>query len=227
METKGRIELKYYINENDSYILQNRLKHVMKVDPYSNQDGTYDTRSIYFENSSNKIMNQKLDGLFERAKYRIRIYNNNLNSIKLEKKMKKNNQCFKEVCNITQEEYAKICVNDLDFMIESQELLLRDLYIQMSMYKLKPQIIVDYKRQPFIYEFGNVRVTLDSDIKTGITNTDIFNPNIDLITAVDINPIVLEVKYDDYIPDVIKGLLNISSRTQTAISKYVLCRRFY
>jgi len=221
----GRTELKHELNKLDCYLLRNKLKHVMEVDPYANKDGKYLIRSVYFDNFENKALIQKKEGLLSRDKFRVRLYDYNTNLLNLEKKSKRNNLTYKAKCRITAEEYEKIRYGQIEWMEHDSRELVRELYSQMYLYQLKPLTVVDYEREVFIYRYGNVRVTFDSFIKTSFRNNDLLNKDLPMIeTNPDIT--VLEVKYDEYLPDIIKTLLQINDRRKGTYSKYQISRMY-
>ena len=221
----GRTELKHEITKMDCYLLRNRLKHFMKVDPYAKENGKYLIRSVYFDNFDNKVLTEKKEGFYQRDKFRVRLYDYNMNFLNLEKKSKRNNLTYKQKCPMTREEYEKIRIGDIAWMEKDPRLLIQDLYMQMNLFQIKPVTVVDYVREVFIYDQGNVRVTFDSDIKTSFRNNDLLNPD---LAMVETNPdvVILEVKYDEFIPDVIKYLLQLGNRKKGTYSKYQISRMF-
>ncbi len=223
---KGRRELKHAITKMDCYLLRNHLRHLMVSDPHAKKDGKYLIRSIYFDNFHNKILNEKKEGYLNRDKYRVRLYDYNKNYLNFEKKSKRNNLTFKEKCRITVSEYEEIRLGNYCWMEMDERPLIQELYMQMNLYQLKPITIVDYEREAFIYKYGNVRITFDSSIKTSFRNDDLLNPNIGMAEALDPNLVILEVKYDEYLPDVIRSLLQITDRRKDAYSKYQLSRMY-
>ncbi|MFO1442530.1 polyphosphate polymerase domain-containing protein [Bacillus sp. Bva_UNVM-123] len=225
-KTVGRMELKYAITKMDCYLLRNNLKHFMRPDLHAKHDGKYLIRSVYFDNFENKILTEKKEGYLNRDKYRVRLYNYQMEYLNLEKKSKRNNQTFKQKCRITSNEYERIRFGDYCWMKEDERPLVCELYMQMNLYQLKPITIVDYKREAFIYKYGNVRVTFDSSIKTSFRNNDLLNPNIGMVQTMDPNLVLLEVKYDEYLPDVIRSLLQMMDRRKDAFSKYQLSRMY-
>lgn len=88
---------------------------------------------------------------------------------------------------------------------------------------LRPKTIVDYDREPFVYAPGNVRVTLDYNIRTGLNCTDFLNADCATVPAGDA-PIILEVKWDDYLPTIIRDAVQLPGRRAGAFSKYAQCR---
>jgi hypothetical protein len=222
---KGRTELKHEIAKMDCFLLRNRLKLVMKVDPHAKKDGKYLIRSVYFDNFDNKVLTQKKEGYYERDKYRVRLYDYNMDFLNLEKKSKRNNLTYKQKCRLTAEEYEKVRSGDISWMKSDSRALIQDLYFQMITFQLKPVTVVDYEREVFIYEHGNVRVTFDSSIKTSFRNNDLLNRD---LAMVETNPeiVILEVKYDEYLPDVIKCLLQLGNRRKGTYSKYQISRMF-
>jgi hypothetical protein len=222
---KGRRELKHEMTKMDCYFLRNKLKHYMQIDPHANKDGKYIIRSVYFDNFDNKVLAQKKEGFYERDKFRIRLYDHNTDYINLEKKSKRNNLTYKQKCPMTAEEYERIRRGDIAWMEHDARALMRDLYFQMKLLQLKPVTVVDYEREVFIYHYGNVRVTFDSSIRTSLRNNDVLNPD---LAMVDTNPdvVILEVKYDEFLPAVIKNLLQIGDRRSGAYSKYQISRMY-
>lgn len=222
---KGRRELKHEITKMDCYLLRNRLQHYMEKDPHAKQDGKYLIRSVYFDNFDNKVLTQKKEGYFDRDKFRVRLYDYNTHYINLEKKSKRNNLTFKQKCRITATEYESIRQGNIEWMENDSRTLIRDLFIQMNLFQLKPVTVVDYEREVFIYPYGNVRVTFDSSIKTSFRNNDVLNPD---LAMVETNPdiVILEVKFDEYLPTIIKQLLQLGGRRRGTYSKYQISRMY-
>ena len=219
---KYRHEWKHVINYADMLTLRSRLSAVMKRDEHA-IGGIYRIRSLYFDNLSDKALWEKIDGVNVREKFRIRYYNGDTSFIVLEKKSKINGLCAKESCRITEDEAQKIVDGNLGWMPESGRPLCLELYSKMCSQGLRPKTIVDYTRDPFIYGPGNVRVTIDYNIRTGAFRTDFLNPETLTLPAGE-SPIILEVKWDDYLPDIIRDAVTIPGRRVSAFSKYEQCR---
>ena len=217
-----RHELKTEINYADMLTLRARLSAVMQRDCHS-VNGAYKIRSLYFDNLSDKALREKTDGVNIREKFRIRYYNGDTSFIALEKKSKINGLCSKETCRITEAQAQKIVSGDIGWMSSAESPLCRELYSKMLSLGLRPKTIVDYTRDPFVFPAGNVRVTIDYDIRTGEFRTDFLNPETLTLPAGD-SPIILEVKWDEYLPDIIKDAVILPGRRVSAFSKYEQCR---
>ena len=218
---KYRHEYKHEISLSDMLALRTRLSAVMKRDVHT-VDGKYFIRSLYFDNPQDKALKEKLNGVNKREKFRIRYYNYDTSVIHLEKKSKINGLCIKESAFLTKEMAQAIVDGDYAWMLKSNEPLLQELYSKIMSQGLRPKTIVDYEREPFVFSAGNVRVTLDYNIRTGVNCTDFLNP--DCVTVPTGNSIILEVKWDEYLPDIIRNIVQLPScRTQT-FSKYAVCR---
>ena len=220
MELTGsyRHELKYQINPADHHALRQRLRTVMKCDPHTGADGLYTIRSVYFDNYKDKAL---------REKFRIRYYNDDFSYITLEKKIKHNDLCMKIDAHLTVEEYRRILQEPGAWMLEHPEPLVRELYCKMKTQQLRPRVLVSYVREPYIYEAGNVRVTFDSHIRTSLFQRDFSDGAISDICATDTpGNIILEVKFDAFLPEIIRCLLQSEELRQQAFSKYGSCRRF-
>ena len=186
-------------------------------------DGKYEIRSMYFDNLNDKALREKLDGVNMREKFRIRYYNGDLSFIQLEKKSKINGLCAKEQQTITLEEAKFIANGDLEDLVRTEKPLLRELALKMHIQGIRPKTIVDYTREPFVYAPGNVRVTLDYNIRTGLAGTDFLNPDCVTIPAGDTS-VILEVKWDAFLPSVIRDIVQVPGTRTTAFSKYAACR---
>lgn len=217
-----RKEIKINISFSDYMTLKSRLKVLFQTDRNTDAHGTYRVRSIYFDNLYDKVLLEKINGDRYKEKFRIRCYNNDYSFIRLEKKVKVDSVCAKTNAKLTEAEVRSILQGET---IDSSDPLVEELYKKMQMYQLRPKTIVDYKREPFVYAPGNVRITLDTDLRTGLGSTDFLNPDLLLIPAAEEYGL-MEVKYDEFLPDIVKSAIFLSCRRQTANSKYAICRRF-
>lgn len=219
-----RHEWKHMLNQAELWEIRGRLRILMRQDPHAGADGRYEIRSLYFDDLNDKALREKLDGVDRREKFRIRYYNGDTGFIHLEKKSKVSGLCNKQAVLLTQSEAQAIVDGQTDWMREAKDRpLLMELYAKMKTQGLRPKTIVDYTREPFIYGPGNVRVTLDYNIRTGLRATDFLNPGCITILAGDA-PAVLEVKWDAYLPDLIRLAVQLGSRQASAFSKYAACR---
>lgn len=222
MDVQYRHEWKHEIRYVDLLAIRQRLRAVAENDAHA-VNGKYFIRSLYFDNLDDKALREKIDGVNRREKFRIRYYNNDPSVIHLEKKSKINGLGTKFSAPLTAEEAQKIVDGDLDWMMDSSRLLVQELYCKMRFQGLRPRTIVDYTREPFIYRPGNVRVTFDYDIRTGLRCTDFLNPNCVTVPAGDA-PILLEVKWDEFLPSIIRDAVQTPGRRAGAFSKYAQCR---
>lgn len=217
-----RHEWKHEINFSDMIAIRHRLRAVAENDRNA-IDGKYLIRSLYFDNLSDKALREKLDGVNCREKFRIRYYNNDPSLIHLEKKSKLNGLGSKQSCILTADEAQALVDGDLKWMLTSERPLIQELYSKMMSQGMRPKTIVDYTREPFVYPPGNVRVTLDYNIRTGLRCTDFLNPYCVTVSAGDA-PIILEVKWDAFLPSVIRDAVQLNGRHTSAFSKYAVCR---
>lgn len=220
---KGRHEYKHSLNYVDYTLLRNRLQAVIPHDANVNADGEYSIRSLYFDTPTDKVLREKIDGINFREKFRIRRYNDDTNFMRLEKKSKINTLCNKHSDPITSEEVKRLLAGDLQWMMQDGRPLVLELYSRMRNELLAPKVLVDYIREPFAYGPGNVRITFDRDIRTGLHCTDFLNNAVPTIAAGE-EIVLLEVKYDEFLPGFIADLLQIGYRSASACSKYALCR---
>ncbi len=218
-----RHELKYFVAPHQYHILRQRLRHFLQKDPHAGLSGAYRISSLYFDDAADSALYEKLAGLPHRQKIRVRIYDGSPASILLEKKIKVGDGVRKERLRISWSIYDALRTGDPAPLIESGHPLLEEIAWQMSNQLLRPKVIVDYVREAYIYAPGNVRVTFDSDLRSGLANLDLFHPAPFAPAPVD-GLAILEVKYDSFLPRPVQDLLQIEGLTRQAASKYVLCR---
>ena len=218
-----RNEIKHEISAADKAAICASMRAVARPDPHAGPDGRYLIRSLYFDTPADKALREKLDGVSEREKFRIRFYNGDPSVMHLEKKIKRGGLGCKVSAPITAEEAQRIVDGDTNWMAVSGRGLIVELYAKMKSEGLRPKTIVDYTRTPFVYGPGNVRVTIDENIRTGLGCTDFLNPRCVTVPAGE-PVILLEVKWDDYLPAVIRRAVAVKSRRGAAFSKYQTCR---
>ncbi len=216
-----RHEWKHEISRMDMLVLRQRLRAVAQPDLHA-AGGRYQIRSLYFDTPSDKALREKIDGVSRREKFRIRYYNGDLSVIHLEKKSKLAGLCSKQIAGLSASEAQAILDGRLDWMPVSGRPVVQELYSKMRTQLLRPRTIVDYTREPFVYPPGNVRITLDYDIRTGLCCTDFLRPCI-TIPAGDA-PVILEVKWDTFLPGVIRDAIQLEDCRSQSFSKYAQCR---
>ncbi len=225
-EQKFRHEIKHYINLSDYFALRQRLKVITKADPNVGEDGKYRIRSLYFDNLDDKALREKINGINNREKFRIRYYNQDTSFINLEKKSKINGLCNKQSASVTKKQCEQMVEGNIEWMKDTGNPLLIELYTKMHYQQLKPKTVVDYIREPFIYEPGNVRITIDSKIRTGLHSKDLFNEDLPTMSTDTDGTIILEVKFDEFLPEIIRDIIQTKNRQCSAFSKYAVCRRY-
>ena len=218
----GRHELKYCINAVDCALLRSRLRVVAKPDANAVDDGGYEIRSLYFDNYSDKAVVEKLSGQSVREKFRLRYYNGDTSFIRLEKKSKSNKLAYKEDAAVTAEQCSELLNGDCACLKSPEVPLLMELYSKFRYQNLRPRNIVDYHREAYTYRAGNVRVTFDTDIRMSNSVSGFLDPALPTVPAA--SAIILEVKYDGFLPDVIRDIIQIGWNNQTEFSKYVAAR---
>lgn len=219
---KFRNEWKIEIAPSDMITLRARLRTVAKPEQHG-VNGKYNIRSLYFDDRFDTALKEKINGVNMREKFRIRYYNSDTSFIRLEKKSKINGLCNKQQAKISETEVRKIISGDIEWMMTDNRRLLCELYFKMKSKGLRPKTIVDYTREAFTFPAGNVRVTLDYNIRTGLRSVDFLNPLSLTVPTAD-NTIILEVKWDEYLPDIIRDAVTLEGRHAQAFSKYAACR---
>jgi hypothetical protein len=219
-----RHELKYEINALEYQVLRKKLLTVLKPDPYMLPNTRYNVRNLYFDDYQDTALLDKEAGNFKRKKYRLRIYNHNDTFIKFERKTKIGPYMLKESTRITREVADRLIAKDFEFLAETDIKLLKDFYAETRCNLMRPVIIVEYDREAYVQPTGSVRITFDTNLRTAFGNLGLFNNNICTMSTLEQKGIILEVKYNDVLPQFICGLFPDTIRLKLAIGKYVICR---
>lgn len=218
---KFRHEWKHEISYGNYLVLRSRLSAVMQHDCHGIH-GSYEIRSLYFDNAADRALQEKINGVDGREKFRLRCYNWDPSYLLLEKKCKYRGLCQKEQEVVTPDE-VHILLDGAGGVLQTKKPLLQELYDKKKYQGLRAKTIVEYTREAFVYIPGNVRVTLDHHLRTGMSDTDFLNPD-SITVPVGGAPIILEVKWDEFLPAVIRDVIQIFGTHTSAFSKYAACR---
>lgn len=225
-DLKYRHEFKYEVDIQQLIVLKERLTEIIPLDKNTNETGSYRIRSLYFDDYDNSGFYDNENGYDPREKFRIRIYNGSPDKIKLELKRKESGKTMKLSCPITREQTEMLIRGERLQWEDEMPVLLKKFYICQETQILKPKIIVEYDRIPFVYPDGNVRITLDIDICSSRNIEEFFKRDISRRPIMPKGLHLLEVKYDEFIPEFIKTSIQLKNLNQTTYSKYYLCRKF-
>ena len=221
-----RHELKYYINYGEYAHLSRTLDLVMQRDASGDEYNEYHVRSLYFDTVYDDFLHEKISGAGSRKKYRIRIYRLSDKLIRLECKAKYGDYIAKQSLVIPRDLAEQIIASDPTGLEQTGAPLLHDIYREMRTRLLRPVVIVDYVREAYIHPAEEVRITFDKQLHTGLGATALFDPRLPTVPALDDSLLILEVKFNRVLPDMVQRLLTGISAERSAISKYVICRRF-
>ena len=225
-EPKYRHELKYICTAAELAMIQGRIHHLIPLDSHAGENGMYQIRSLYFDDYYDRCYYENENGTDPREKFRIRIYNGKTDKISLELKKKERGKTLKLSCPLTEEQCRMLM--RVKVLPDSDEYppVLQKLLLQMKTAMLRPKIIVEYDRVPYVYKLGNVRITLDKNISSSSAIDTFLNPTIPKRPIMPAGQHVLEVKFDEFLPDYIYHTLQLRNLRQTAFSKFYLCRKF-
>jgi hypothetical protein len=217
-----RNEFKFFINAHQKNMMANKLSKICQRDPFSDAEGGYLISSLYFDDYNQSAFFDKVSGIKDRKKFRIRVYNYQPDVIKLERKIKRDTVTEKSHVQISKEEYDSLVRGDVSFLGHKDDAVAKDFYLYYRTKNLRPRVVVEYRREAFIYEYGDVRITFDSFLRAGVFQKDLFSDGY-MISAIPHDQIILEVKYTGYFPDVIRNIIQIENLQWQSNSKYAKC----
>ena len=222
-----RQEFKYYISDDMSQLISMNLKKILAIDKnYQEGKKSYVVTSLYFDDSHSSALTEKLDGILAREKYRIRMYDSEVVSLKAEIKRKIGTVVDKRSWPIRESTVKSILDGTIDLLSEDSRSIV-DFAAKVKGFGQLPRVIVEYDRQAFQHPLGDLRITIDSNLRTCNSFTNILN-----LKSVPRVPVflkgaqILEVKFSGEFPQFVSDLLSCYPLTRSAISKYVICQRY-
>lgn len=222
MKNGYRHEYKYLISTASAALLKRRLPAMMARDPHAGPAGQYTIRSLYFDDSNHSAYEEKVSGVADRVKYRIRYYNYNTRVIRLEKKEKHGHLTRKTGQHITLADALHLQSGNSGSCPDTQGDLVTQLRCGISC-GLRPAILVDYDRTPFVCNAGQTRITIDENIRTRPYEADLLASDQAMVPVLEDGMVVLEVKFNDFLPGYLASALEDIPKVNFAISKYVQC----
>lgn len=226
MALEYRHELKYVVSAAQMACLRGRIKPFTSLDGHVKENGLYNIRSLYFDDYRDTCYYENEYGTSPREKFRIRIYNASRKEIRLELKRKERGKTHKESCALTEGQCDIIFSGKALPYSEKDPSILKKFCLQQKNRLLQPKVIVEYEREPYTYSGGNVRITFDTDIRSSNDKKSFFEKELFARPIMPAGCHLLEVKYDEYLPDHIYRALQMENLQLSTFSKYYLCRKY-
>ena len=223
MMVKYRYELKFLITTIEYQELRNVLRTIMIPDPHAGINGEYNIWSLYMDDIYRTAYKEKLDGIEIRKKYRIRIYDCSEKVISLECKYKNGPYIYKESVRLSGEEYKKMLQCDYCFLLQKDSQVAKEFYVDTRTNLIKPHVIVEYDREPYVDMVGNVRIPFEKNVRAAEPYDDMFLKKIPSYAVFSPGELILEVKYTGVLPEKIRKIFQSYSFVQTSASKFCLC----
>ena len=223
-----RHELKYALSAPEMAALRSRLGALMRPDAYAGRrDGSYHIRSLYFDDARDSAYWDKLSGVAGRFKYRIRFYNCCDVDIHLERKNKQGNYVYKESADLTRECVEQVLRGDFRPLLADPQPLCQQFYVDCVTRLQRPRVLIDYEREPFVCDVGDVRITFDTNLRACSVPGDLFDGQVPMVNLLGPDMGILEVKYTQLLPSLLRSALPMGHGMPEAVSKFVLaCDRF-
>ena len=218
-----RHEQKYLMTWAQYQALRPALGTLLRRDPHVGPTGEYSIRSLYFDDMCQSAYEEKLSGVFARKKYRVRVYNCKDTAIHLECKYKQGPYICKESQDLSREEFGRLLAGDCRFLLKKEKPMAREFAADWYSKLLRPKVIVDYEREPYVMKAGTVRVTFDKAVRAVFPGEDLFDPGAPSYLAVPPDRLILELKYTGYLPEQVRRLFRVRDLPQVSASKYCLC----
>lgn len=216
----ARHEEKYILDYRQYALLHQRCTQALTADGNAT-GGSYVITSLYYDDPKLTGLYEKLDGLANHRKFRVRTYDGSDRVIKLERKDKHGVLTEKLSASIRPEQIPLLngASTDTDaFSGEAQEMT-----VQMKTAAMAPVTAVRYRRDAFLLPGTDIRITFDRDLEAiAPDERALFDLSFGGIPALPPGQVILEIKYGKFLPGWLRKLLNVSAK-QLSVSKYALC----
>lgn len=220
-----RHEFKYFLGQADYRIMSGILRQVLSVDPHGSGNHEYWIRSLYFDTSDFNDYNEKLIGVGIRKKIRLRLYHLDQQEIKLEIKNRRGELMAKEVTHIDRGKVAGIIAGNHSLLLDQpDDPVAAKVFYFFSRDYYHPASLVDYEREAYTYPIEDVRITFDKNIRASGINLEPFSEKVVMNPVFQEETVVMEVKFNRFLPGFIRDLLANCAGVRDAISKYCLSR---
>lgn len=220
-----RHELKYYINKQRAFELIKIISNFMDKDDFNGDNGEYFIRSLYFDTYNNLDYYNKMIGVSERKKLRLRIYDLDTETVKLEIKNRYGPYMMKETVTISSDDANSLISGNSSKLLEYQSSITNSVYNLMHHSLYRPTLLVDYEREAYTYPFDNIRITFDKNVRVNNFNFNLFSNKVNMIPVLESDVFILEVKYDHMIPHFLLNTISTITTQRSSISKYCLGRK--
>lgn len=221
-----RHEYKYICSGQQLALIGNNIKALMRPDKYTGTGKGYVVRSLYFDDCYDSCLYDNVNGTDPREKFRIRIYNADISYIRLELKRKEKGKTRKRSCRIDETLCREMMQGRPLKMDAVDAAVYRKFCLWQNERFLRPTVIVEYDRIPYVYTDGNVRVTFDMNIRAGNDVERFMEKRLVTRPVMPLNQHILEVKFDELIPDFLYNAVQTEKLRQTTYSKYYICRKY-
>ena len=218
-----RFEFKYILPTKLSDLLVSSISRFVTPDPYAKSNGYYFVNSIYLDSPCFLCYQQKQNGLKKRKKYRLRYYGHKpkvfTSPLFFEIKRKDDAVIIKNRIIINPQKLNQISLNSWQNISQKHPSFFSEFYQDYKTLRLKPKLIIQYKRQPFFSRFNkNFRITFDYDLKSAKTSQ--FNPGSIFLKNIMSDLAVMEVKFNGAIPPWFSYIIKSNNLRRSSFSKY-------
>ena len=220
-----RHELKYYMSNMEAEYLRHLLSVTLKKDAHVLRQDYY-IRSLYFDTIDNRDFEEKILGVCERKKIRLRIYSTESNSVKLEVKNKCGNYSLKETVIISREDAKCLISGETEVLLNYDSNAANKVYFCMKKEPYVPTVLVDYDREAYMLPVENIRITFDRKVRAA-EDRRLFSEDLLMCGVMNPNLCILEVKYDHYLPQYVTNMISSCNLQNSAVSKYGLARAMF
>lgn len=218
-----RNEYKFICSAGELEILRGRLAPLMERDAHQKGE-SYRVRSLYFDDYADSAFYDNAAGVDRRRKFRIRVYDDLKMPVRLEIKDKYRDKTRKFSCSISEDTCLDLMAGRLTSPKEDTPYPLVAFYLAASECMLRPRIIIEYARTAFVHKAGNTRITFDQGITRSEDVGRFFSEDITRLSILPEGQHIVEVKYDEFLPDWIAQALELGELRRATFSKYYLGR---
>lgn len=224
MNVVMREEKKFLITIEEFRRKSHFLNGLMLQDSHNGLNG-YMIRSLYFDTIEDNDFFEKLDGVETRRKIRLRCYEPNSSFAMLEMKQKQGAAQKKRSLRLSREDAEALIDGRYEVLLGYPEEFAKECYGLMHYRCYRPKTIVQYNRMAYIAKENKIRITFDNNLIATESSFDLFSDKLLMNPVMDKFNVVLEVKFNGFLLDYIRGFINSIDKSELSVSKYALARQ--
>lgn len=206
----------YYENSNVLNLKDyEQMMKIIQAMPENRSSKINRIRKIYFNDEINYLEDELDTSAMDKDVYSIVMVDFDLDHLMIERKSRRSGMIYKDYTPISLEEYKKLLRGDVQWLKESDEHVLNNLYLEITINLKTIGVIVEYERQRFRLNNSNDYIDFDLSVRSiHGRKGDLLAHQLDMKERLDSNHIIMTYKQSANLPPIFKAVLALAPKTE-------------